>query len=57
MRLIEIYKAIAMANKIDDPRFSIIHGPFSNIEHYINELGLSGKVDGVLMGGGVSSRN
>ncbi|HBC8870746.1 TPA: 16S rRNA (cytosine(1402)-N(4))-methyltransferase RsmH [Proteus mirabilis] len=48
-------QAIAVANQIDDPRFSIIHGPFSNIEHYINELGLSGKVDGVLLDLGVSS--
>lgn len=47
--------AIAEAQKIDDPRFQIIHGPFSGIETYLTDLGLAGKVDGVLFDLGVSS--
>ncbi len=48
-------QAIEEAGKIDDPRFNIIHGPFSGIQHYIEERGLSGKIDGVLLDLGVSS--
>lgn len=48
-------QAIAVANEIDDARFSIVHGPFSNIEQYVNELDLAGKIDGVLLDLGVSS--
>ena len=48
-------QAIAAAAQIDDPRFSIIHGPFSGIAGYVNELGLSGQIDGVLLDLGVSS--
>ncbi|QUJ67097.1 16S rRNA (cytosine(1402)-N(4))-methyltransferase RsmH [Photobacterium sp. GJ3] len=48
-------QAIAEAAKIDDPRFQIIHGPFSGIAGYMAELGLSGKIDGVLLDLGVSS--
>ncbi len=47
--------AIAEASKIDDPRFTIIHGPFSGIAQYAQQYGLSGKVDGVLLDLGVSS--
>ncbi|MBV7297925.1 16S rRNA (cytosine(1402)-N(4))-methyltransferase RsmH [Enterovibrio paralichthyis] len=48
-------QAIEEAGKIDDPRFNIIHGPFSGIQQYIEERGLSGKIDGVLLDLGVSS--
>lgn len=48
-------QAIAAAEAIDDPRFSIIHGPFSELAHYVNERGLSGKIDGILLDLGVSS--
>ncbi|OBT07347.1 16S rRNA (cytosine(1402)-N(4))-methyltransferase [Vibrio sp. UCD-FRSSP16_10] len=48
-------QAIAEAAKIDDPRFTIIHGPFSGIEEYAIERGLVGQVDGVLLDLGVSS--
>ncbi|WED26224.1 16S rRNA (cytosine(1402)-N(4))-methyltransferase RsmH [Vibrio sp. DW001] len=47
--------AIAEANKIDDPRFTIIHGPFSKMADYAEDFGLTGKVDGVLLDLGVSS--
>ncbi|NAW69572.1 16S rRNA (cytosine(1402)-N(4))-methyltransferase RsmH [Vibrio sp. V27_P1S3P104] len=48
-------QAIAEAKKIDDPRFTIIHGPFSGIAQYAIQYGLQGKVDGVLFDLGVSS--
>ncbi|WP_102505679.1 16S rRNA (cytosine(1402)-N(4))-methyltransferase RsmH [Salinivibrio kushneri] len=48
-------RAIEEANTIDDPRFHIIHGPFSDIENYLSERGLSEKVDGILLDLGVSS--
>lgn len=48
-------QAIAEAKKIQDPRFSIIHGPFSGIADYAATYGLVGKVDGVLLDLGVSS--
>ncbi|WP_261816643.1 16S rRNA (cytosine(1402)-N(4))-methyltransferase RsmH [Vibrio gallicus] len=48
-------QAIAEASKIDDPRFTIIHGPFSGIAEYAIERGLKDKVDGVLLDLGVSS--
>lgn len=48
-------QAIAAAQAIDDPRFSIIHGPFSALAEYVNELGLTGQIDGVLLDLGVSS--
>lgn len=38
-----------------DPRFSIIHTPFSKLEAVCDELGLTGKVDGILLDIGVSS--
>ena len=47
--------AIAEAQSIKDERFHIIHGPFSDIENYVSELNLVGKVDGVLLDSGVSS--
>ncbi|WBA12044.1 16S rRNA (cytosine(1402)-N(4))-methyltransferase RsmH [Salinivibrio kushneri] len=48
-------RAIEEANTIDDPRFQIIHGPFSDIEAYLFDRGLSEKVDGILLDLGVSS--
>ncbi|MGL5948971.1 MAG: 16S rRNA (cytosine(1402)-N(4))-methyltransferase RsmH [Aeromonas sp.] len=48
-------QAIAEAAKITDPRFEIVHGPFSGIRDYLNARGLLGKVDGFLLDLGVSS--
>lgn len=48
-------QAIAAAAEITDPRFSIIHGPFSALAEYMAERGLSGKIDGILLDLGVSS--
>ncbi|EKO3407000.1 16S rRNA (cytosine(1402)-N(4))-methyltransferase RsmH [Vibrio fluvialis] len=48
-------QAIAEAQKIDDPRFTIVHGPFSGIAGYAQRYDLVGKVDGVLFDLGVSS--
>ncbi|MCG9596532.1 16S rRNA (cytosine(1402)-N(4))-methyltransferase RsmH [Vibrio sp. Isolate25] len=48
-------QAIAEAKTIDDPRFTIIHGPFSGMATYAEERGLVGQVDGVLLDLGVSS--
>lgn len=47
--------ATGEALKKEDPRFSIIHGPFSGLAEYIKELGLERKIDGVLLDLGVSS--
>ncbi|UZX67969.1 16S rRNA (cytosine(1402)-N(4))-methyltransferase RsmH [Yersinia ruckeri] len=48
-------QAIEAAKSITDPRFSIEHGPFSELAHYVRELDLVGKIDGVLLDLGVSS--
>ncbi|PKF62243.1 16S rRNA (cytosine(1402)-N(4))-methyltransferase [Psychromonas sp. psych-6C06] len=50
-------RAIAVGDALmqADPRFSIIHGPFSGLAEYVKELGLAGKIDGVLLDLGVSS--
>jgi len=49
-------QAIAAAQILaEDPRFSIIHGGFGELARYIEELGLTGKIDGVLLDLGVSS--
>ncbi|PQJ90069.1 16S rRNA (cytosine(1402)-N(4))-methyltransferase RsmH [Aliivibrio sifiae] len=48
-------QAIAEAKTITDPRFNIIHGPFSGLKQYIEELDLVGQIDGVLLDLGVSS--
>nr|WP_310618101.1 16S rRNA (cytosine(1402)-N(4))-methyltransferase RsmH [Pantoea cypripedii] len=48
-------QAIAAAAEIKDPRFSIVHGPFSALAEYVTERGLNGKIDGVLLDLGVSS--
>ncbi|MGP7646096.1 16S rRNA (cytosine(1402)-N(4))-methyltransferase RsmH [Klebsiella pneumoniae] len=48
-------QAIAVAQTIDDPRFSIVHGPFSQLAEYVGERNLTGKIDGILLDLGVSS--
>ncbi len=50
-------QAIAVAEQLasDDPRFSIVHGPFSGLAGYVEQLGLTGQIDGVLLDLGVSS--
>ena len=48
-------QAIAEAQKIDDLRFTIIHGPFSGMAEYAERYDLVGQVDGVLLDLGVSS--
>ncbi|MEN4623398.1 16S rRNA (cytosine(1402)-N(4))-methyltransferase RsmH [Pantoea agglomerans] len=48
-------QAIAAAAEITDPRFSIIHGPFSALAEYVTERDLVGKIDGILLDLGVSS--
>lgn len=48
-------QAIEVAKTIDDPRFSIIHGPFSALADYMAERDLTGRIDGVLLDLGVSS--
>lgn len=48
-------QAIAAAAALDDPRFTIIHGPFSALADYVDARGLSGKIDGILLDLGVSS--
>ncbi|MXP67178.1 16S rRNA (cytosine(1402)-N(4))-methyltransferase RsmH [Pantoea sp. Aalb] len=48
-------QAIAIASKIKDPRFSIIHGSFSSLLEYVTKRGLIGKIDGILLDLGVSS--
>ncbi|MGP7734510.1 MULTISPECIES: 16S rRNA (cytosine(1402)-N(4))-methyltransferase RsmH [Oceanimonas] len=47
--------AIAVAEQIDDPRFTILHGPFSRLADMMEAAGLTGKIDGVLLDLGVSS--
>lgn len=39
----------------DDARFQIVHGGFGQLGEYVEELGLTGKIDGILLDLGVSS--
>ncbi|WP_427833379.1 16S rRNA (cytosine(1402)-N(4))-methyltransferase RsmH [Actinobacillus pleuropneumoniae] len=48
-------RAIAEANTIDDTRFQIEHTAFSAIPDVCEQLGLTGKIDGILLDLGVSS--
>lgn len=48
-------RAIAEANKINDPRLTIVHGEFSEVRQYLASLDLIGKIDGFLLDLGVSS--
>jgi 16S rRNA (cytosine1402-N4)-methyltransferase len=41
--------------KFNDSRLTLIHSPFSKMHVVINEMGLSGKINGILMDLGVSS--
>lgn len=42
-------------DKFNDPRLTLIHSPFSQMHIVIETLGLSGKINGILMDLGVSS--
>ena len=48
-------RAIAEAQKIQDPRFQIEHNSFSHIPKICEKLNLVGKIDGILLDLGVSS--
>lgn len=50
-------RAIAAGEALmkEDPRFTIVHGPFSGLADYVEDLGLVGKINGVLLDLGVSS--
>ncbi len=48
-------RAIAEAQTITDPRFQIVHTAFSAILQVCEDLGLIGKIDGILLDLGVSS--
>ncbi|MFT7681117.1 MAG: 16S rRNA (cytosine1402-N4)-methyltransferase [Moritella dasanensis] len=47
--------AVGEALKLEDPRFDIVHGPFSGIAEYMEAKNLTEQVDGVLLDLGVSS--
>ncbi len=47
-------QAIANANQINDPRFSIVHNSFATMRDELHALGIT-QVDGVLMDLGISS--
>jgi len=47
--------AVASELELEDSRFKILPGPFSGLADYVEELGLTGQIDGVLMDLGVSS--
>ena len=50
-------QAIAHATErfADEPRFSIAHGSFAELQSFVTERGMDGKVDGILLDLGVSS--
>lgn len=48
-------QAIESATTVDDPRFTIIHAPFSQMEEQLITMGLQGKISGILLDLGVSS--
>lgn len=48
-------RAILEAQTITDPRFQIVHSAFSAIPEICEQLGLVGKIDGILLDLGVSS--
>lgn len=48
-------EAIQAAKEINDSRFMIKYGLFSNIAKYIKEIGLTKRIDGILLDLGVSS--
>lgn len=50
-------QAIAVAEQLalDDSRVTVLKGPFSHLKEYVEQLGLSKKINGVLLDLGVSS--
>ncbi|MFM2478034.1 16S rRNA (cytosine(1402)-N(4))-methyltransferase RsmH [Celerinatantimonas sp. MCCC 1A17872] len=50
-------QAIAVAEQLalDDARVTVLKGPFSHLQEYVEQLGLSKKINGVLLDLGVSS--
>lgn len=48
-------EAIEVAKRIGDERLRVEHGSFTKLKSWISELGLAGKIDGVLLDLGVSS--
>jgi 16S rRNA (cytosine1402-N4)-methyltransferase len=50
-------QAIAVAEQlaIEDPRVTVLKGPFSHLHEYVEQLGLAKKINGVLLDLGVSS--
>lgn len=50
-------EAIEHAQKFfaQDPRFSIVHGSFGELDYWIKQMGIHGKINGILMDIGVSS--
>lgn len=48
-------QAVQTGRQITDPRFEMIHGPFSALAEYVEARGLTGRIDGVLLDLGVSS--
>lgn len=47
-------EAIAVAARLDDPRFEAVHGSFADLDRVLGERGIS-QVDGILLDLGVSS--
>ncbi|VFP78584.1 Ribosomal RNA small subunit methyltransferase H [Candidatus Erwinia haradaeae] len=48
-------EAVTIASKINDSRFTIINGQFSMIGKYVEERGLTRKIDGIILDLGMSS--
>ncbi|VFP86770.1 Ribosomal RNA small subunit methyltransferase H [Candidatus Erwinia haradaeae] len=48
-------EAIVSASQITDPRFTVVHSPFSEMAQYITTRGLTRKIDGIMLDLGVSS--
>ncbi|MGN1357678.1 MAG: 16S rRNA (cytosine(1402)-N(4))-methyltransferase RsmH [Succinivibrionaceae bacterium] len=48
-------EAVAAGKKITDPRFTIVHGRFSQVADIASELGVDGQINGFLLDLGVSS--
>ncbi|EPE37730.1 ribosomal RNA small subunit methyltransferase H [Candidatus Photodesmus katoptron] len=49
------YEAVLEGEKIDDPRFTMIHSPFSEMLNYAGYYNILKQVDGILLDLGVSS--
>ncbi|VFP85909.1 16S rRNA (cytosine(1402)-N(4))-methyltransferase RsmH [Candidatus Erwinia haradaeae] len=48
-------RAISVASEITDPRFTIVHSPFSEMVQYVSAHQLMRKIDGIILDFGVSS--